>query len=84
MMYYMLQTADGWSTGKLDFNSTGFSALPGGYKANSFTDRGSSAAFWTATESGMYAAFAGFVNWSSLRYQTLSKSYALSVRCVLD
>ena len=69
-------------------NSTGFSALPGGYRKNegSFYLIGNGGQFWTSTESNSSYALNHYLFFGSnnLTKYSLSKSYGFSVRCVRD
>jgi uncharacterized protein (TIGR02145 family) len=70
-------------------NSSGFTALPGGYRfaAGTFTNFGFYGIWWSATEYNDTSAWSRFMT-SYSRYVTRSnyseKSYGLSVRCLKD
>ncbi len=69
-------------------NSSGFTALAGGYRHNngSFLDMGIDAYFWSATEyDGSDAWIRCLYYYSAVVYRSTSyKSYGYSVRCVKD
>ncbi len=69
-------------------NSSGFSALPGGFLSNSgsFNNVRAYAFFWSATESGDNTALYHFLNFSlSNAYRSIDiKSVGASVRCLRD
>ncbi|MDA3866344.1 MAG: fibrobacter succinogenes major paralogous domain-containing protein [Salinivirgaceae bacterium] len=81
-----------WADGDLindsEFGSSGFTALPGGYRANpgSFHSIGGSGAWRGATESSTNNAwyrFLGYDNGNVSRYG-YGKGYGFSVRCLRD
>jgi uncharacterized protein (TIGR02145 family) len=69
-------------------NTSGFTALPGGYRSNvgSFNNVRNNAFFWSATENGSNAwyRYLGFNNGLVNRNGNLSKSVGASVRCLRD
>jgi uncharacterized protein (TIGR02145 family) len=69
-------------------NSTGFSALPGGYRFTNatFTNLGTLTYFWSTSEfSSSDAIFRGFSNTNSDYSRIINtKSIGLSVRCIQD
>lgn len=70
-------------------NSSGFSALPGGYRGNidSFNYAGNFGTWWSSTESNNLNAWYRYlyINYASVyRYNYGTKSHGLSVRCVRD
>lgn len=80
-----LKSTTGWSSGNGD-GSYGFAAFPAGRQySGSFSYLGSSAFFWTATESSSsYAYNRRFTTGASLDSDNSSKSYGCSVRLVKD
>ncbi len=79
-----------WNSPNTDAtNSSGFSALPGGYRwsTGSFFDIRGGAFFWSATENGSSYAWGRFLdsgNGNVLRYNLDGKSVGASVRCLRD
>jgi uncharacterized protein (TIGR02145 family) len=72
-----------WQTDTTGFNTSGFSALPGGYYYYSspyFYNLNKEAHFWTST-SGIRFRYFGY-NESGVGHSTRGNVYALSVRCV--
>ena len=71
-------------------NSTGFTALPGGYRmvAGSFSQKGGCANFWTSTEPGSGSANYRLLMFNSTEVKNLTFSndemYGFSVRCIRD
>ena len=70
-------------------NSSGFSALPGGYRNStngSWFGKGYSGYWWTTLENDSQTAWYSDLDYSStnLYYYTGSKTYGFSVRCVHD
>ena len=84
--------ADLWHNGQLvdnpAFGSSGFDALPGGYRYTNgpFSNKGYSAYFWSSTEySTDYAWKRGLYYSNSAVYRGGNgKHYGFSVRCVRD
>ncbi|MGK0317568.1 MAG: hypothetical protein ACI86M_003812 [Saprospiraceae bacterium] len=80
-----------WTNGNLDqngaFGSSGFTALPGGYRSTSgsFFTQSNYAYFWSSSESGGTAWYRtlGYNNPKVYRFD-YSKLYGFSVRCVQD
>ncbi len=69
-------------------NSSGFSALPGGYRYNNgaFGSVGNSGCWWSATEYSSTNAFARSLHYNKAeasRYN-VNKSTSFSVRCIMD
>ena len=82
-----------WNTDPGSTNSSGFTALPGGYRNNvgSFVNIGSAAFFWSATEltgNNAWSRFLlnvdGTVYGNSNLYLNYIKSVGASVRCLED
>jgi uncharacterized protein (TIGR02145 family) len=80
-----------WTNGNLDqngaFGSSGFTALPGGYRytLGSFNSQSSTATFWSSSESGGPAWYRDLIYYSPRVYrEDISKSDGFSVRCVQD
>lgn len=78
-----LKSTTGWSSGNGD-GSYGFEAVPAGYRyTGSFSDLGSCAYFWTATEYSSVGAFARYFDTgASLNLLDSPKSDALAIRLV--
>lgn len=72
-----------WQIDTTGFNTSGFSALPGGYYYYSspyFYNLNKEAHFWTSTSGTRFRYFS--YNESGVGHSTRSNRYALSVRCV--
>ena len=69
-------------------NSSGFSALPGGYRdcGGTFYNVGDHGYWWSATENDTYGAWSRYMKYNlSNVFQSLdNKSNGFSVRCVRD
>ena len=69
-------------------NSSGFTAIPGGYRSSngSFSLLGSNGSFWTSTENNGYSAWYRqmYNSYSAVYRVSSSKTIGLSVRCVKD
>ena len=69
-------------------NSTGFSALPGGYRysTGSFRTLGNYGIWWSATENSTDKAWVRALdyNYTNLSSYNIGKRYGFSVRCVRD
>jgi uncharacterized protein (TIGR02145 family) len=71
-------------------NSSGFTALPAGYRmvAGSFSQKGGCANFWTSTEPGSGSANYRLLMYNSTEVKNLTFSndemYGFSVRCIRD
>jgi uncharacterized protein (TIGR02145 family) len=78
-----LKSTTGWSSGNGD-GFYGFEAVPAGYRyTGSFSDLGSCAYFWTATEYSSVGAFARYFDTgASLNLLDSPKSDALAIRLV--
>ena len=65
-------------------NATGFSARPAGLYYGNYTNFGSNANFWSATQNGSYAACSRNVGYyyASVLRSNYDKYYGYSVRCV--
>jgi uncharacterized protein (TIGR02145 family) len=87
--YYMKSTI-GWSDDGNGENYGGFTVLPGGsrvsYNGGEFNAEGFYGLFWTSTENGSTNAWSRQLYWSGpgVYRDNLSRSWALSVRCVKD
>jgi uncharacterized protein (TIGR02145 family) len=70
------------------YNSTGFNALPGGYRLfydGTFTDQGIRASWWSSTPDGSYAMRRTlFYNKSGIDRDPATRTLGFSVRCVKD
>ena len=77
-----LKTVDGWS--ECGTNSSGFSALPGGFWSEAGFDEG--AYFWSASELDNKFAYSLVLDLASdlVASGSSAKSFAISVRCVQD
>ena len=80
-----LKSTTGWSSGNGD-GSYGFAAFPAGYQiSGSFSNLGSSAYFWTATENSSSNAYnRSFNSGASMNSNSYNKSRGYSVRLVKD
>jgi uncharacterized protein (TIGR02145 family) len=84
--------ADLWSDGDLEnnanFGTSGFFALPGGYRiyGGTFIDIGTNGGWWSATEGNAAIAWNRllFYDWSYIIRSFVSKEAGFSVRCVRD
>ncbi|MCX6309140.1 MAG: hypothetical protein NTY32_10045, partial [Bacteroidia bacterium] len=69
-------------------NTSGFTALPGGYRSNygTFSDVGDNGYWWSSTEYSTAGAWAGILSCNDygLLRDYGTKSYGFSVRCVRD
>ena len=69
-------------------NSSGFSALPAGYRSSNgtFSQLGTSAGFWTSTGENSFSAWYRnmFNSYSAVYRTSSSKTQGFSVRCVKD
>jgi uncharacterized protein (TIGR02145 family) len=78
----------GWNPGSPGTNTSGFSALPGGFRNGdgSFSNVRSSAFFWSATELDIYNAWGRYLSSSSgnVYRNYFIKSFGASVRCLRD
>lgn len=80
-----LKAASGWDDDGNGTDDFGFSALPAGYYLGSFSNLGSGAYFWMATEdSSSYAYRRGFSTGASMNSDDYYKNYQYSVRLVKD
>jgi uncharacterized protein (TIGR02145 family) len=79
----------GWNPGSPGTNTSGFSALPGGYRDNdgSFFNFSYNAFFWSASEYDFLNAwfrYLYFFNSNLYRFNYFNKSVGASVRCLRD
>jgi uncharacterized protein (TIGR02145 family) len=82
-----LRAISGWYTNGNGDNSSGFSALPGGYfMFNTFHSIGELGFWWTATKLYDGAAYARYLNYNydPLKFASFSCSAGFSVRCIKD
>lgn len=83
-----LKSISGWKNNGNGTNSSGFSALPGGYRGyyGSFFSIGFHGRWWSATEYGTSDAYKRFLNYDYTRVYRYgnSKGDGFSVRCVRD
>lgn len=83
-----MKTSEGWNNNGNGNNSSGFVALPGGYRFDDgrFNAIGDCATWWSSTEKDIGSAWGrGLYNYRSNVYRGAStKSYGLYVRCVSD
>lgn len=75
--------------GDIEFGSSGFNALPGGYRPpynEIFSQLGDIAEFWSSTESGDTLVFTRLLHFYNTRVHrfTISKKDGHSVRCIKD
>lgn len=91
----MLKTTSGWDMNGNGTNSSGFTALPGGYRVdNLFTDLGKTTAYWSTTEyinNHSYAfnrslsyLHSGIGWFSASHFYGHPKYFGLAVRCLKD
>jgi uncharacterized protein (TIGR02145 family) len=73
-----------WATSWGGTDDYGFAVLPAGHYIGSFSSVGSSANFWTITESGISAYYRYFDTGATMRQYTDFKGFGLSVRLVKD
>ena len=84
----MLKDVIGWSSDGNGNNTSGFSAIPGGYRMpnGSYTYSGSDGSWWSASPSG--SSGASLFNLSSTEndvdFHESSRRYGLSIRCIKD
>ena len=68
-------------------NNSGFTALPGGYRSNGFTNIGYACSMWSSTENNINtnAWYMGLI-WvsSNVNRNYITKSWGYSVRCIKD
>jgi len=85
--------ADLWNDGGLEnnaeFGTSGFTALPGGYRYDSYGyyyHMGNGGSFWSSTEYGSSSAWLRSLSYdySDVRRYDYDKQYGFSVRCVRD
>ena len=85
--------ADLWNNGDLEnnaeFGTSGFTALPGGYRisSGSYISMGNGGDFWSSTEGYSFNAWNRILNYGYsgvLRYYSNSKQDGFSVRCLRD
>jgi uncharacterized protein (TIGR02145 family) len=78
----------GWNPGSPGTNTSGFSALPGGYRSagGSFNFIRINAVFWSATENGTNFAWGRYLNVgnSNVDRDFSNRSVGASVRCLRD
>jgi uncharacterized protein (TIGR02145 family) len=83
-----LKSASAWDNNGIGDNSSGFTALPGGYRSFSgnFEGIGLGAGFWSASEkSASTAWYRGLVFYNSnVHRYSYGKSDGFSVRCLQD
>ncbi len=83
-----LKSTSGWDNNGIGDNSSGFTALPGGYRSynGNYEGAGLGAGFWSATENNVLTAwYRGLVFYNAtLQRYYYAKSDGFSVRCLLD
>jgi uncharacterized protein (TIGR02145 family) len=83
-----IKAAKGWETNGNGTDSTGFAALPGGYRndAGVFEYLGSYAFFWSASEGGALGAWSrALINSNSGVFRCSdNRRYGFSVRCIRE
>ncbi|MBO4232557.1 MAG: hypothetical protein J5862_04915, partial [Bacteroidales bacterium] len=67
-------------------DATGFSAIPAGVFNGSFSGKGTTANFWTATSASGTYSYSRSLDYaeSTVFRSNDNKKYGLSVRCVMD
>lgn len=65
-------------------NSSGFTALPGGYRWSTFTGKGTMACWWTSMTNGASSSWYKSLSGYLLSTNSAVKAYGMSVRCVKD
>ena len=76
-----------WLSPSAGTNSTGFTALPGGYRLSdgTFSSLGTNGYWWTSTVYGSYAWFGAlYYNFSTASKSNDAKQLGYSVRCLKD
>lgn len=75
-----------WLTNTGATNSTGFTALPGGYRATSgtFSNLNAHAQFWTASEYDSLNAWRRYISSNTFNRNYYFKTYGFSVRVIKD
>ncbi|MCG8344260.1 MAG: fibrobacter succinogenes major paralogous domain-containing protein [Chlorobiales bacterium] len=84
-----LKSVEGWTPPNVGANnSSGFTALPSGYRSSggSFRLAGTNAGWWTSGESGKYTAWYRemFSSYSAVYRNSGTKTRGFAVRCVKD
>jgi uncharacterized protein (TIGR02145 family) len=83
-----LKSSTGWDEDFAGNNSSGFTALPGGYRTHDgyFCNKGRNAIFWTSTELNSERVWFRNVIGSipDVYRPTYDKNFGLSVRCIKD
>ena len=81
-------TSHWWGLNIAATNTSGFTALPGGFRNNNlgFSSIGYYGYFWTATGNSASAAWSRAMDYgfSGVHRNDLARSYSLSVRCIKD
>ena len=84
-----MKSISGWNSNGNGDNSSGFTALPGGYRSlnfGTFSNAGFRGYWWSATENSSYDAWYRSLYYNNAyvyRYDS-NKSYGFSVRCIRD
>ena len=75
----------GWHLDENGTNSSGFSGLPSGHRAASFSSAGAVGAWWTSSSSGsnVWSRYL-YANDDRVYRSTDNQPYGFSVRCVRD
>ena len=86
-----MKSTTGWGVGENGTNTSGFSALPGGYRyaaSASFNGRGILTYFWSTTQDGLHPTWAWYrrIDGNSLDiYKASTEKFSgKSVRCIKD
>lgn len=83
-----MKSTSGWSNNGNGTNSSGFSALPGGYRSTygSFGDLGTSGYWWSSSESSSSYVWGRRLkyNYDDVTRHGYLKEYGFSVRCLKD
>jgi uncharacterized protein (TIGR02145 family) len=82
-----LKSESGWNVRGNEYNSSGFSALPGGYRmSGDFASLGEQATFWSASKAGITEIWARFLDssHSGVSRENTYRGFGFSVRCIED
>ena len=85
---HMLKSTNGWNYNENGTNSSGFTALPSGYRLldGSFITIGNRAYFWTSTVDNTEYAWYSYMNYDTgiVIYDPFYKISGFTVRCIKD
>ena len=83
-----MKANSGWSSPNTGVtNSSGFTALPGGYRDNygTYSNLGNYGSWWSSTENGSNYAWQRYLNYNTIvNRNDIFKHYGYSIRCVRD